>query len=124
MQFLRPDITAEEASNTVIEEMEEDDEHTWKTVLLVGWGDVWVHGHFGDVTDADRENVTNKAETKEDGCHICDNEPGTTTGKYIPDHQPPKVLAMVAMLDPSDFIHIAFHVQIYKVVLLVSTSEE
>lgn len=90
MQFLRADITAEDASNAVIEEMEED---TWETVLLAGWGDAWVHGHSGDVTDADRENVTIKAETKEVGCHICGNGPGTTTGKYIPDHQPPKVLA-------------------------------
>lgn len=93
IQFLRTDITATEASNSVIEEMDEDEDHFWATALLAGWGEAWIPGHSGHVTDADRENVTTKAESKEVGCHICENGPGTTTGRYIPDHQPPNVLA-------------------------------
>lgn len=93
IQFLRSDLSAENASNAVIEEMNEDDEHTWETVLLAGWGDAYVSGHSGDVSDDDREKVTNKAEDKDVGCHVCGvKDPGTKTLKYIPDHQPPKVL--------------------------------
>ena len=93
VQFLRTDITATDASNAVIEEMDEDDEHNWAIELLAGWGNAWIIGHSGDIDDEDRENVTSKAEDKEVGCHICGNNPGTISGKYIPDHQPPKVLA-------------------------------
>ncbi|GEM_PF-5256174 len=94
IQRLRTDISAEEASNSVIEEMNEDEDHSWRTVLLAGYGDVWVSGHSGVVTDEDRESITEKAEQKDAGCHICNtNTPGTSNHKFIPDHQPPRALA-------------------------------
>lgn len=85
-------IPAVEASNSVIDEMNED---RLETGLLCGRGDIWIKGHPGEPNDKERDRLRTKSEEAAgDGkypiCHSCGQSYGST---MVVDHQPPDVLA-------------------------------
>lgn len=84
-------IPAEEASNSVIEEMNEEKMKTW---LLAGRGSVWIKGCKDNPTNDQRDALAVEADKAagDDAptCHSCGKEYGKT---MVVDHQPPKELA-------------------------------